>query len=119
MGISTGRHGREDLACSDVNAGCVRLQHRSVVQAHTFLFLLPRWTVVFVAFSWLALLFLIALLATHGSPLCAKQRPSRAEEGILLIGISLKKSFRPLNHCITHGTWDHARRRALTPAPLI
>jgi len=56
--------------------------------------------------------------STHCSPLCSRQRPSLVNEGILLNGINLRDSSG-CNHWITHGTWDHARTRAFTTAPLI
>jgi hypothetical protein len=65
-----------------------------------------------------ACLFACAVCWAHCSPLCSRQRPSHVDDGILLNGINLIDSSG-CNHWITHGTWDHARTRALTTAPLI
>src|SRR5215472_4653445 len=77
MTIPVWGYSYENLASSDVYARCIGLQHRPVFQTHTFLSLLPRWPLgsrvyanCFLGSAWWA----------YSSPLCSKQRPSRAEE---------------------------------------
>jgi hypothetical protein len=116
MTISVWGYGYENLASSDVYARCIGLQHWPVFQTHTFLSLFTRSRLGSLGFT--RIVFWV-LLGGHTAILSAPSSGQVAlKKGILLIGISLKTS-QAVNHCITHGTWDHARIRALTTAPLI
>src|SRR5215472_14535839 len=50
-------------------------------------------------------------------PFCSRQRPSRAQQSTLLMGINPAVGSG-CNHCMAHGTWDHASDRASITAPL-
>src|SRR5262249_36396303 len=107
----------EVVGTNIVERADIRMIHRRpVFQTHTFLSLLPRWPLGSLGFT--RIVFWV-LLGGHTALLSAPSSGQVAlKKGILLNGISLKTS-QAVNHCITHGTWDHARIRALTPAPLI
>src|SRR5215831_2119591 len=57
-------------------------------------------------------------LARHAlDPFCSRQWPSRAQPSTLLMGINPAVGSG-CNHCMAHGTWDHASDRASITAPL-
>src|SRR5215472_9595193 len=101
-------HGYKDLPRTDINSRCVRFQYGTIFQAHPFSFSTP-FTLTRLGLR-LSRLFRMLLLPGHASPSAQIEAKSR-KSGTLLRGISLGTASG-CNHCMAHGTWDHAFDRA-------
>jgi hypothetical protein len=87
MGIPVRRHGHEDLSGSDVDARRIRLKHRPI-RLHRLLRLLPRTCTCGWYGALAAANLLLPRCSGHSDSFRSGNRPSRAKNGTLLIGIS-------------------------------
>src|SRR5260370_15733690 len=97
-------NGYEDLSGTDVDTSCMRLQIGRVLPALA----VSLWPSGFIHFQ-LGRFFCFAERCHALLPFCFSQRPSRTVKSTLLKGINL--GAQGCNHCMAHGTWDHASNR--------
>jgi hypothetical protein len=101
-------HGYKDFPCTDINSRCIRFQYGTIFQAHPFSFAGPVCPYdLGLFFSGFFGCFCLDMRLAPFAQTKAKSR----KLGTLLKGISLGTAAG-CNHCMAHGTWDHASDRA-------
>jgi hypothetical protein len=103
-------HGYKDFPRTDINTCCVRFQYRSIFQAHPFPFPAP------IAFTRRGFLsaerFGMLRLLGHACDILSAQVEAKSRKSkVLFRRESAWSAASGCNHCMAHGTWDHASKR--------